>query len=392
MPNKKYHHKTELIRKKPSSDVFQEQSAALFMTSSFEFNSASEIADTFSGEEDHFIYSRYANPNLQDLIEKMSLTEGMETGFATASGMSAIYTTLASLLKPGDHVICTESVFGSTYQLFTDYFPSRSIDSTFLPMVEMDKWEALVRPNTKVLFIETPSNPSLQLVDLKAACQFGTDRGLITIVDNCFSTPIVQQPAEFGADIVLHSATKFIDGQGRALGGLILTSEEIAERVQFLIRHSGPVMSPYHAWLFSKSLETLDLRMTGHCSNALYLATELSNHPKVKKAIYPFLKSHPQYDLAITQMKMGGGILTLDLKTDQNGCFRFIDALELFTITSNLGNVKSIATHPASTTHSKLSEENRRKMGITDSMVRLSIGLEDRNDLLSDLSQALELC
>lgn len=389
MSEEKESNQTKIVRQKPRNQDYFEHSPSIYLTSSFEFSSAEEIADTFAQNSDHFVYSRYANPNLSDLIKKVSELEGMETGFATSSGMSAIFTTLLSFLDSGDHLLCSESIFGSTYQLVNDFLPKKGIETTFVPLKEIDDWKDFIRPNTKAIFLETPSNPGLELIDLKKACDFAKKFGLISIVDNCFATPIIQKPKDFGADVIIHSATKFLDGQGRVLGGLILTSHELAEKIQFLIRHSGPAMSPFNAWILSKSLDTLQLRMERHCENALFLATELEGNDKLSHVVYPYLPSHPQYNLAIQQMKMGGGILSLRLKGDRSTCFKFINGLKLFSITSNLGDSRSIVTHPSSTTHSKLDKQIRDKMGIQESLIRLSIGLEDKEDLLQDIFTSL---
>jgi O-succinylhomoserine sulfhydrylase len=384
------HFETNSIRISPSKSNQKEHSAPLYLTSSFTFDSAEEARATFADEIEGNIYSRYANPNSSDLIQKVCAAEGTADGIATASGMAAMFGSIAALLQQGDHILAARSLFGSTHQLLTRVFPKWGITSTYGDIADYLNWEKLIQPNTKMLFIETPSNPGLEIIDLEWAGKFSKAHNLILVVDNCFATPYLQQPAKWGADIVTHSATKYIDGQGRVLGGLILGSIDLIKEVQFFTRHTGPAISPFNAWILSKSMETLAVRMDRHCSNALKIATHFEGNPEINFVKYPFLKSHPQYDLALKQMSQGGGIITLDLKGGGSRAQRFIDHLEMISITANLGDSRSIVTHPASTTHSKLNEEERAKVGITNGLIRLSVGLEHYEDIIADVIKALD--
>jgi len=383
------HFETNSIRISPSKSNQKEHSSPLYLTSSFTFDSAEDARATFAEEIEGNIYSRYANPNSSDLIEKICAAEGTEDGIATASGMAAMFASIAALLQQGDHILAARSLFGSTHQLLTRVFPKWGISSTYGDIADYLNWEKLVQPNTKMLFIETPSNPGLEIIDLEWAGKFAKAHGLILVVDNCFATPYLQQPAKWGADIVTHSATKYIDGQGRVLGGLILGRTDLMKQVQFFTRHTGPSISPFNAWILSKSMETLAVRMDRHCANALKVASEFEGNSSINAVKSPFLKSHPQYALAVKQMSQGGGIVTLDLIGGLERAHRFIDALKMISITANLGDSRSIITHPASTTHSKLSESERKQVGITDGLIRLSVGLEHQEDIIADVTQAL---
>ncbi|MBN3521854.1 O-succinylhomoserine sulfhydrylase [Algoriphagus lutimaris] len=385
------HFETNSIRITPSKSNQKEHSAPIYLTSSFTFESAEEARATFSEEVQGNIYSRYANPNSSDLIEKICAAEGTEMGIATASGMAAMFGSIASLLQQGDHVLASRSLFGSTHQLLTRVFPKWGITSTYGDISDIDNWEKLIQPNTKMLFIETPSNPGLEIIDLEWAGNFAKAHNLILVVDNCFATPYLQQPAKWGAHIVTHSATKYIDGQGRVLGGLILGTAELMKEVQFFTRHTGPAISPFNAWILSKSMETLGVRMDRHCENALKTAQYFEGSSELENVKYPFLKSHPQHHLAIKQMKHGGGIITLTVKGGEERARKFIDHLQMISITANLGDSRSIITHPASTTHSKLSVEERARVGISDGLVRLSVGLEHVDDIIEDVERALHL-
>lgn len=345
----------------------------------------------FAEEIEGNIYSRYANPNTSDLIQKVCAAEGTEAGIATASGMAAMFGSIAALLQQGDHVLASRSLFGSTHQLLTRVFPKWGITSTYGDISDIQNWESLLRPNTKMLFIETPSNPGLEIIDLEWAGKFAEAHGLILVVDNCFATPYLQQPAKWGAHIVTHSATKYIDGQGRVLGGLILGKKDLIKEVEFFARHTGPALSPFNAWMLAKSMETLAVRMDRHCSNALRVAEYFGGNKHLDFVKYPFLPSHPQFDLAKKQMKQGGGIITLSLKGGIQRAQRFIDGLQMVSITPNLGDSRSIVTHPASTTHSKLTLDERQQVGISDGLVRLSVGLEHVDDIIQDLERALDL-
>jgi len=383
------HFETDAIRIATSKSNHKEHSAPLFLSSSFTFDSAEEARQMFAEEIEGNIYSRYANPNSSDLIQKVCAAEGTEDGIATASGMAAMFGSIASLLQQGDHILAARSLFGSTHQLLTRVFPKWGITSTYGDISDILNWGKLIQPNTKMLFIETPSNPGLEIIDLEWVGKFAAAHNLILVVDNCFATPYLQQPAKWGAHIVTHSATKYIDGQGRVLGGLILGKKELIKEVQFFTRHTGPSISPFNAWILAKSMETLAVRMDRHCSNALKVAEYFEGNKEIEFVKYPFLPSHPQFELAKKQMSQGGGIITLTLKGGIQRAQRFIDGLQMISVTANLGDSRSIITHPASTTHSKLSEEERAKVGITDGLVRLSVGLEHYEDIIQDVERAL---
>lgn len=384
------HFETNSVRISPSKSSQREHSAPIYLTSSFTFDSAEEARATFADEIEGNIYSRYANPNSSDLIDKVCAAEGTEDGFATASGMAAMFGSIASLLQQGDHVLAARSLFGSTHQLLTRVFPKWGITSTYGDISDYLNWDKLVLPNTKMLFIETPSNPGLEVIDLEWAGKFAAAHNLILVVDNCFASPYLQQPAKWGAHIVTHSATKYIDGQGRVLGGLILGKADLMKEVQFFARHTGPAISPFNAWILAKSMETLGLRMDRHCSNALKVAEYFEGNSELLGVKYPFLKSHPQYEVAKKQMSQGGGVITLDLKGGVQRAQRFIDQLQMISITANLGDSRSIVTHPATTTHSKLSVEERAQVGISDGLVRLSVGLEHYDDIIQDVERAID--
>ncbi len=367
-----------------------EHSVPLYLTSSYVFDDAEDMRAQFADEKEGEIYSRYANPNVQELIDKMAVLENAETGWATASGMAAVFTFFGALLQSGDHIVSARSVFGSTHRLFTEILPKWGITTTYVDFDDYEGFENAITPATKILFLETPSNPGLDIIDLEKIAAITKRHSILFAVDNCFATPLLQRPIDFGADVTIHSATKYIDGQGRTLGGLILSSVEIIEKVKAFARHTGPALSPFNAWTLSKSLETLDVRMERHCKNALEIATRLEGHDSIEWVKYPFLKSHPQYEIAIKQMKKGGGIVSFELKGGLEAGRKFLDQLNLFSLTANLGDTRSIATHPASTTHSKLTSEQRLEVGITDGLVRLSIGLEHIEDIWEDIQKALK--
>ncbi|MDX1638036.1 MAG: PLP-dependent transferase, partial [Balneolaceae bacterium] len=335
------------------------------------------------------IYSRYSNPNTDEFISKMCEMEGAESGISTASGMSAVFSTLASLLDQGDHLLACRSLFGSSHQILNTIFPRWGISHSYADIDKPEHWESLIRENTRVLFLETPSNPGLDLIDLEWACRLAEEHNLVTVVDNCFATPYLQRPMEYGADIVVHSATKFIDGQGRAIGGVIVGKSRYIDEMQSFTRHTGPALSPFNAWLFSKSLETLPARMDRHCSNALELARYLEDHSKVEWVKYPFLPSHPQYELAKKQMRAGGGVVAFHIKGGYEQAKTFLDNLQMLSLSANLGDTRTIATHPASTTHSKLTEEERAAVNITNGLIRIAVGLEEIEDIIADVDQAL---
>lgn len=380
---------TQAIRAQLERTAYNEHSAPLFLTSSFVFDTAEEMRAAFNDESDDFIYSRYVNPNTSEFIDKVCLLEGAEAGFATASGMAAIFTTFLALLKSGDHVISCSSVFGATHALFTRYFPKWGMTHSYFSTNEAGEIEKLVKPETKCIYLETPTNPAIELIDLEVVAAVAKKHKLLLIVDNCFATPYLQQPVKFGADLVIHSATKYMDGQGRVLGGVVVGSRELVQEIYLFGRLTGPSMSPFNAWVLSKSLETLALRMDRHCDNALYIAQALENHPKLEAVSYPFLPSHPHYAIAKKQMKAGGGILTVTVKGGYKGATEFLDKLKILKISPNLGDARSIVTHPASSTHCKLSEEERLKVGILPGLIRVSVGLENKEDILNDVLQAL---
>ncbi len=380
---------TQAIRTQLKRTSQQEHSAPLFMTSSYTFDSAEQARALFASEIEGNVYSRYSNPNTDEFIQKMCLLEHADGGVATASGMSAVFSSLAGLLNSGDHVLASRSLFGSSHQILTSILPRWGITHSYGDIYHPETWEKLIQKNTRVLFIETPSNPGLDLIDLEWAGKLAKKHKLILIVDNCFATPYLQKPITFGADIVVHSATKFIDGQGRAIGGVIVGKQKYIADIKFFTRHSGPALSPFNAWLFSKSLETLSVRMERHCNNALELAGVLEGHPNVETVRYPFLESHPQHELARRQMKMGGGIVVFTIQGGYNQAKAFLDRLGMLSLSANLGDTRTIATHPASTTHSKLTEEERQSVGITPGLIRISTGLEDVDDIITDIKQAL---
>ncbi len=378
------------IREQVPRSKEREHSVPIFMTSSFVFDSAEQARALFAEEEHGNIYTRFSNPNTDEFVRKMAALEHLPDGFATASGMSAIFTSMAALLKSGDHIISARSVFGSTHQILTQIFSRWGIEFSYVDIADQYEWEKAFRPNTKMLFLETPSNPALDIIDLEFVGNLCKKKKVLLNVDNCFCTPALQTPADYGADIVIHSATKYIDGQGRALGGVILARAEIMKEIRFFARHTGPALSPFNAWIFSKSLETLDLRMHKHSENALVLALALQKNPEIEKVIYPFLPDHPGYAVAKKQMKTGGGIVTLIVKGGVDRGRRFLDSLSMISHTANLGDTRTIATHPASTTHSKLSDADRAAVGILPGMVRISAGLENTGDVLADIEGALD--
>lgn len=383
------HFESKAIRTQTERTKYKEHSTPTFLTSSFTFDNAEHMRAMFAGETEGNIYSRYSNPSTSELVEKVCQMEGAEAGFTTASGMSGVFTSIISFLKQGDHVIASRAVFGSTHQILTNILPRWGISYTYVDPTDVASWESAVRPNTKMLVMETPSNPGLAMIDMEQAGKFAKAHNLIFNVDNCFATPYLQQPIKYGADIVVHSATKWMDGQGRVLGGLIVGREDLMQEVQTFIRHSGPAMSPFNAWIISKSLETLAVRMDRHCANASQLAQYFDDHSEVLKVLYPHHPSHPQYDLGKKQMSQGGGIVTFEVVGGVDRGSKFIDAINMISISSNLGDARSIITHPASTTHSKLSEAERLAVGITPGLVRLSVGLEHVDDIISDIDQAL---
>lgn len=380
---------TIAIRTQSERTAFNEHSVPLYLTSSYVFEDAEDMCSQFAEEKEGLIYSRYANPNVDEFLSKMALLENAEAGWATATGMAAVFTTFAALLSAGDHIVACRSVFGSTHKLFTEILPKWGINTTYVEFDDTQGFEKAIQATTKILYIETPSNPGLDLLDIAELAKICRAKNVLFAVDNCFATPLLQQPISLGADISIHSATKYIDGQGRTMGGVLLSSRTIIEKIKAFARHSGPALSPFNAWVLSKSLETLDVRMERHCKNALLIAQRLEKEEAIAQVKYPFLASHPQYAIAKRQMKAGGGIVTFELKGGIEAGRSFLNRLQLFSLTANLGDVRSIATHPASTTHSKLTPAERTQVGISDGLVRLSIGLENVEDIWADILRGL---
>lgn len=382
---------SKLIREQFPRSQNREHSVPMYLTSSFIFDDAEQCRAVFANEQEGIIYSRYSNPNTSEFINKVCVMEGAEAGLAFSSGMAAVFASFAALLRSGDHIVSSRAIFGSTHQLFTELFPRWGITHTYVDASKPEQWEGAIQENTKMIFLETPSNPGLELVDLEWLGGFKKKYPhIILSIDNCFATPYLQKPLQYGFDLVSHSATKYMDGQGRVLGGVVAGRQDLINEMIFFIRHTGPAMSPFNAWILSKSLETLPLRMDRHCSNALAVAEALEAHDEIESVRYPFLPSHPQYELAKKQMKLGGGVVTFIVKGGYERAKRFMDALEMVLITSNLGDSRTIVTHPASTTHSKLKEDERLNLGILPGTVRISVGLEDVDDIKNDLLQALD--
>lgn len=380
---------TQAIRTQNERSQYKEHSTPLHLTSSFVFDDAEQMRALFADEQEGNIYSRYSNPNTNELIDKICLLEGAEAGWATATGMAAVFTSLAALLKQGDHVLACRSIFGSTHTVLTKLLPKWGITHSYVDANDTENWKNAVTPNTKILFIETPTNPGIDILDLEWLGNFAQQHQLLLLVDNCFATPYLQQPIKYGAHLVIHSATKYIDGQGRVLGGLIAGKKELITDIKTFARHSGPALSPFNAWILSKSLETLAVRMDRHSENALKLAQWLEQHPEVEWVKYPFLPSHPQYQIAKKQMKAGGGMVSFNVKGGLEKGRHFLNQLQMISMSANLGDTRSIATHPASTTHSKLTEQERLETGILLGLIRVSVGLEHINDIIADVEQAL---
>lgn len=366
-----------------------EHSVPMYVTSSFVFEDAEDMRASFAEEKERNVYSRYSNPNSSEFIEKVCQMEGAEAGFAFASGMAAVFSTLAALLDSGDHLISSRSIFGSTHSLFTNFFPKWNIDHSYFKCNELDSIERLITPRTKILYAETPTNPGVDVLDLEALGKLAKEHNLILVIDNCFASPYLQQPIKYGADLVIHSGTKLMDGQGRVLAGITVGKRELVDKVYRFSRITGPALSPFNAWVLSKSLETLAVRVDRHCDNALKLAEYLEGHENVNWVKYPFLKSHPQYEIAKKQMKGGGCVVAFEVKGGLEAGQKFFNAIKMLSLSANLGDSRSIVTHPASTTHSKLSVEERAETGVTDGMVRVSVGLEHIDDIIADISQAL---
>lgn len=389
MSNKK-HFRTKAIRTQIPRTEFLEHSNPLYLTSSYVFEDAEDMRASFAEEKERNIYSRYSNPNTSELIEKVCQMEGAEAGFAFASGMAAVFSTFAALLENGDHVVSCRSVFGSTHTLFTQIFPKWNIGHSYFKIDEIDSIPELIQPNTKIIYAESPTNPAVDILDLKRLGELAKAHNCLLLIDNCFATPYLQQPIQYGADLVIHSGTKLLDGQGRVLAGITVGRADLIDRVYRFARITGPALSPFNAWILSKSLETLAVRVDKHCENALVLAEYLESHERVNWVKYPFLRSHPAYEIAKKQMKAGGSIVAFDVKGGLGAGRKFFDSIEWLSLSANLGDTRTIVTHPASTTHSKLSPEDRAESGITDGLVRVSVGLEFIDDIIADIDQALK--
>lgn len=380
---------TLAIRTQTERSQFSEHSTPLYLTSSFIFDDAEDMRASFAEEKQKNLYSRYSNPSVNEFVEKMVLLEGGESGYSFATGMSAVFSSIAALLNSGDHILSCQSIFGATHGLFTKYLTKWDITTTYFKDKDRENLDALVMPSTKILYLETPTNPAIEILDLEFYGNFAKKHGLIFIVDNCFATPYIQQPIKYGADLVIHSATKLIDGQGRVLGGVVVGKKELIDLIYGFSRLTGPSLSPFNAWVLSKSLETLAVRVEKHCDNALKVAQFLENHPKVAFVRYPTLVSHPSYEIAKKQMKLGGNVVAFEIKGGIEEGRAFLDKIQMCSLSANLGDTRTIVTHPASTTHSKLTEEERLEAGITPGLVRCSVGFESVSDVIDDLKQAL---
>ncbi len=381
---------TNAIRTQLERSQNLEHSVPMYLTSSFVFENAEDMRASFAEEKERNIYSRYSNPNSTEFIDKVCQMEGAEAGFAFASGMAAVFSTFGALLESGDHILSARNIFGSTHSLFTNFFPKWNISHSYFKIDELDSIESLIQPNTKIIYAESPTNPGVDILDLEELGKIAKKHNLIMIIDNCFASPYLQQPIKFGADLVIHSGTKVMDGQGRVLAGVTVGNAALIDKVYRFSRITGPALSPFNAWVLSKSLETLAIRVDRHCENALKLAEFLESHEKVNWVKYPFLKSHPKYEIAKKQMKAGGCVVAFEVKGGLKAGQQFFDSIKLLSLSANLGDSRSIVTHPASTTHSKLSVEERAETGITDGMVRISVGLEHIDDIIADIVQALK--
>lgn len=381
---------TKAIREQLERSQYMEHSTPLYLTSSFVFEDDEDMRASFTEEKKRNIYSRFTNPNSEEFVNKICALEEAEAGVAFASGMGAVFSTFAALLNSGDHIISARSVFGSTHSMFTKFLPKWNIETTYFDVSQPETLASCIRPETKLIYAETPTNPGVDLLDLEQLSQIAKKHNLILVIDNCFATPYLQQPIQFGADLVIHSATKLIDGQGRVLGGVTVGRKDLIREIYLFARNTGPALSPFNAWVLSKSLETLAVRLDRHCDSALFLAKFLEYQPQVNWVKYPFLPSHPQYEIAKKQMRKGGNIISFEIKGGIEAGRVFLNAIQMCSLSANLGDSRTIITHPASTTHSKLQEEDRLAVGITDGMIRLSIGLEHPEDIQNDLANALE--
>jgi len=380
---------TEAIRTQLERTEFLEHTSPLYLTSSFVFEDAEDMRASFTEEKQRNIYSRFTNPNTSEFVDKVCKMEGAETGYAFATGMAAIFSTFAALLESGDHIVSARSVFGSTHTMFTKYLPKWNITTSYFNINEPETIESFITPKTKILYAESPTNPAIDIIDLELLGDIAKKHNLILIIDNCFATPYIQQPIKYGADLVIHSATKLMDGQGRVLGGVTVGNADLIREIYLFARNTGPALSPFNAWTLSKSLETLHVRVDRHCENALKVAEFLEDHPQVNWVKYPFLKSHPQYKVAKKQMKLGGNIVAFEVKGGIESGRKFLNTIKMCSLSANLGDTRTIVTHPASTTHSSLAEADRLVVNITDGLVRVSVGLEHVDDIIEDLEQAL---
>ncbi|MEY4456089.1 MAG: hypothetical protein RLY15_353 [Bacteroidota bacterium] len=384
------HKQSKLIRARVEQTKNNEHASPLFLTSSFTFDNAEDMRAAFADETDANIYSRFSNPSVKEFVDRLCILENAEAGFATASGMSAVFGSFMALLKKGDHLLSCNAVFGSTHTVISKYLPKYGIDFSYVSTNATEaEWEAAITPQTKMIYLESPTNPGLDILDIAMISKVAKKHNIILNVDNCFATPIGQTPIDLGADLVVHSATKWIDGQGRVLGGAVVGRKELIQEIYLFCRSTGPSMSPFNAWVLSKSLETLEVRMDRHCSSAHYIAEKLEGNDKINFVKYPFLTSHPQNAIAKAQMKNGGGIVCFELKGGIEAGRKFLNQIKMLSLTANLGDTRSIASHPASTTHAKLSEAERQATGITPGLIRISVGLEHRDDILADILQAL---
>ena len=381
---------TKAIREQLERSQYMEHSTPLYLTSSFVFEDDEDMRASFAEEKKRNIYSRFTNPNSEEFVNKICVLEEAEAGVAFASGMGAVFSTFAALLNSGDHIVSARSVFGSTHSMFTKFLPKWNIETTYFDVSQPETIEACIRPETKLIYAETPTNPGVDLLDLEQLSQIAKKHHLILVIDNCFATPYLQQPIQFGADLVIHSATKLIDGQGRVLGGVTVGRKDLIREIFLFARNTGPALSPFSAWVLSKSLETLAVRLDRHCDSALALAQFLEAHPQVNWVKYPFLPSHPQYEIAKKQMRKGGNIISFEIKGGIESGRVFLNAIQMCSLSVNLGDSRTIITHPASTTPSKLQEDARLSVGITDGMFRLSVGLEHPDDIQNDVANALE--
>ena len=386
---KNIRHQTKLVRGGLYRSSHGETSEAIFMNSGYVFENAEQAEARFAGEQEGYLYSRYGNPTVTMFEERMALNESAESCFATSSGMSAVFASLMCQLKTGDHVVSSRALFGSCFHILDQILPRYGIITNLIDGTDHNQWERSITKNTKCVFFETPSHPAMEIIDIQHVSNIAHQHGALVIVDNIFASPALQKPIDFGADIIVYSGTKHIDGQGRSMGGAVLSTNEFREEyLKPFIRHTGPTLSPFNAWILLKGLETLNYRMNQHCQNATKIAEHLNDHKLISKIIYPGLKTHPQFELAQKQMLQAGSIITFVIKGGKEKAFEFMNALEVFDISNNLGDTKSLATHPATTTHRVIGEEGRKKLNIDDGMVRLSIGLEDPQDLIEDIDQA----